>query len=127
MTRMIKLTSVGTAIDPNNLLTYPITSDGEIITVSSKPFQDYDYLWWSQLSTQDEIVVHMAIERFQAIQLVSKVYGVTESTSFTREMKLSEEISEFLTKIEEQVNDSKRSEQLFNDLDEIFFGEGVKA
>lgn len=100
MTRIIKLPSVGCAFDIDNLLTHPITSEGEVLE-DSLPLQDCTPSWFICLSIQDKQIIDLAIEAFEAKKLLKKVTGVTEVSNFTRDMRVNEEIKNFLSEARE--------------------------
>lgn len=109
MTRIIKLPSVGCAFDIDNLLTHPITSEGEVLE-DSLPLQDCTPSWFNCLSIQDKQIIDLAIEAFEAKKLLKKVTGVTEVSNFTRDMRVNEEIKNFLSGAREVETNCAESE-----------------
>ncbi len=57
---IIELISVGTAVDSDNLLTYPIFADGTLDTNCDVPLRECDTNWFAHLDDEDfGIVEHL--------------------------------------------------------------------
>ncbi|MEC7753827.1 MAG: hypothetical protein VYB44_07340 [Bacteroidota bacterium] len=124
MTRFIRLESVCTALDPENLLTHPITSEG-LILETNMPLQDCESSWFACLSTQDEKIVHLAIEAFESKRLLKEITSSKELKSLIKGNKIDSDIKEFFNVAGEIDHSDKENTKLFRQLDKVFFRKEV--